>query len=150
MDKLACAERRATREEELAAIVEAGRIQEPPAAQVEAETTDIAREPAIPPDGKTKVGKPQTATAVPVALAGEKKPVIVNGRNKGKLSSARYKVIESLINAGPSGLTKDNLEVVSGRGGARHILKFMANSDPDWAAVILLPGKKGQHYRLRF
>jgi hypothetical protein len=46
-------------------------------------------------------------------------------------------------------LTKDQLDAKSGHSEARKILKRLATSDPDWAAVIQMPGLPGRRYRIQ-
>ena len=75
-------------------------------------------------------------------------PVHVNGKEKPSLTWAQYHVVKALIEAGNDGLTKDQLDVKSGRFEARKILRRLANSDPDWAAVIKMAGRPGCHYRI--
>lgn len=72
---------------------------------------------------------------------------IVNGKVKPRLTIARHHVIKALISAGENGLTGDELVVKSGHGGAVNILKDVAR-DPDWRAVIQLPGSSHGRYRI--
>src|SRR5262245_45516828 len=58
-----------------------------------------------------------------VVLQGEGKPVTVCGRWKPPLSFTRYNVIEALLKAGSSGLSKDQLVRCSGHADAVNILK---------------------------
>jgi hypothetical protein len=83
-----------------------------------------------------------------VILRGPGKAPIVLGREKPRLTSARYDVVQSLLWAGENGLTGDELVTKSGRGGAVNVLKKLACSDADWNAIILLPGQPGGRYRL--
>lgn len=81
-----------------------------------------------------------------VVLSGPGEPCTVVGTTKQPLTDAQYAVIQALLDAGDSGLSKDALEGV--RSSARRILKEL-QADPDWAAVIVLPGKTNGRYRLR-
>lgn len=73
---------------------------------------------------------------------------VIRGKLKPRLTWAQYHVIKALLAAGDDGLTKDQLDVQSGRSEARKILKRLHDSDPDWAAVIQLPGIPGRRYRI--
>lgn len=86
-----------------------------------------------------------------VVLHGPDKEPVVLGKERPKLWTARFNVIRALIDAGKSGLTKDQLAAKSGHSDAVGILKRLAASDPDfWGKAILLPRTTGQHYRLLF
>ena len=67
---------------------------------------------------------------------------------KSILSPARYDVVQTLIEAGESGLAKDDLDRKSGHTEARKLLSALAKSDRDWKSVIRFPGKDGmgKHY----
>jgi hypothetical protein len=65
-------------------------------------------------------------------------PPVVRGVVKRILSKAQYEVIQALLDAGPAGLSKDELEEKSNHADARKILKRLHESDPDWKRVILL------------
>jgi hypothetical protein len=69
------------------------------------------------------------------------------GKEKPPLTVAQYDVVKALIEAGPRGLTKDELELKSGRGGARKTLRLLLD-DPDWSRVVAMAGKTGQRYRI--
>lgn len=75
-------------------------------------------------------------------------PVTVLVKLKPRLTLAQYHVVQALLNAGDNGLTKDQLDINSGHSHARKILKRLACSDPDWAAVIQMPGISGRRYRI--
>jgi hypothetical protein len=91
-----------------------------------------------------------TAPAAPsVILAGRSEPPIVRGNHKSRpLTKAQYEVVQSLLSVGDAGLTKDQLAEKSGHGDARKVLKRLADSDPDWKAVIKFPGRTGGGYRI--
>ena len=72
----------------------------------------------------------------------------VRGKPKNPLTVPRYNVIKALLDAGENGLTGDALATKSGHGGAVNTLKTLAKGDPDWKAVISLPGKPGCRYRI--
>jgi hypothetical protein len=100
-------------------------------------------------------GLPPTAAASPppprppsVVLSGRGKPPVVRGKPKPVLTFARDNVVTALLEAGDGGLSKDELEERSGHRDARGILRRLAASDPDWAAVISFPGTTGRRYRL--
>jgi hypothetical protein len=72
----------------------------------------------------------------------------VCGEEKDRLTLAQYEVVQALLAAGERGLSKDELDRKSKRGDARKVLKRLAESDPDWKAVIHFPGKPGRGYRI--
>ena len=67
---------------------------------------------------------------------------------KRPLTRPQYDVVKALLEAGEPGLSKDELDRKSKRGDARKILRRLADSDPDWEAVIRLPGRPGVRYRI--
>jgi hypothetical protein len=73
---------------------------------------------------------------------------IVDGIEKSALTLPQYDVVKALLEAGKRGLSKDELDRKSKHGDARKILKRLAESDPDWKAVIYFPGKTGGGYRI--
>jgi hypothetical protein len=85
---------------------------------------------------------------IPVTLRGPQAAPLVLGKPKPNMTTAQYHVVEALLAAGDAGLTKDELVTASGHGDARHVLKRLADSDPDWHAVIHFPGKTGGRYRV--
>ncbi len=109
-------------------------------------------------DGATVGANDVAASALPnkpvaqsteVMLFGRADNPWVKGKEKQPLTPAQYDVVMALIQAGDSGLTKDRLNAKSRHGDARKIMKRLADSDPDWKAVLLLPGKTGRRYRIR-
>jgi hypothetical protein len=91
---------------------------------------------------------PSHALSPNVVLRGFGDPPIVRGKVKPRLTWAQYHVVNALLEAGDEGLTKDRLDAVSGHSEARKILQRLHDSDPDWAAVIQMPGRPGLRYRL--
>jgi hypothetical protein len=91
---------------------------------------------------------PATTPSPAVVLAGMTKQPIVHGKPKPVLRHAQYNVVQALVDAVDTGLTKDQLVAQSGHSDARGILKRLADSDPDWRSVIHFPGKSGSHYRI--
>jgi hypothetical protein len=95
---------------------------------------------------------PTTGADLPTA---EKKVVIVGtrvtiGGSEKKLRKAGFDCVKALYNAGPSGLTKDQLDIKSGHSEARKILSLLKRSDADWHEVIVFPGVNAAGgYRLR-
>jgi hypothetical protein len=83
-----------------------------------------------------------------VLLKGRADSPIVRGKTKRTLTHAQFDIIEALLQAGEAGLTKDEFERKSRHSDARRILKRLAESDPDWNAVILFPGRTGGRYRI--
>jgi hypothetical protein len=82
-------------------------------------------------------------------LQGRDKGPIVSGRLKQTLTPPQFDAVKALLDAGEPGLTKDQLDKKSGHGDARKILKRLADSDPDWKAVLPFPGTTGMRYRIR-
>jgi hypothetical protein len=83
-----------------------------------------------------------------VVLHGLGERPIVVGVEKEPLTLPQYDVVKALLEAGERGLSKDELDRKSKRGDARKTLKRLAESDPDWKAVIHFPGKPGVGYRI--
>jgi len=88
------------------------------------------------------------AQVAAVVLAGTTKQPIVRGKPKPVLRFTQYNVAKALVDAGEIGLTLDQMVNKSGHSDARGILNRLADSDPDWKAVIHFPGKAGGHYRI--
>ncbi|NLY02216.1 MAG: hypothetical protein GXY83_39530 [Rhodopirellula sp.] len=84
-----------------------------------------------------------------VKLFGPGEEPEVNGKRKPILTAARYDTVQALVEAGETGLTKDQLDHKSGHTDARKLLKALADGDADWAEVILFPGTPGKGYRIR-
>jgi hypothetical protein len=83
-----------------------------------------------------------------VVLRGPGEPPTICGKEKAPLTLAQYDVVKALLSAGERGLSKDELDHKSKHGDARKILKRLADSDPDWKAVIRFPGIAGRRYRI--
>jgi hypothetical protein len=115
---------------EEARLVAADGLEQPPPAE------------AVP---KPQAGQPGAETPA-VVLGGPREPPIVRGQEKPVLTPARYKVVRTLVDASPKSLSKDQLDDKSGHTDARKILKDLADSDPDWAAVIHFSGPSRQGY----
>jgi hypothetical protein len=77
-------------------------------------------------------------------------PPVVNGYTKPLLTQAEYDILMALKQAGPRGLSLEDLDRQSGHPEARKYLKKLAK-DRDWQSVIVFPDhfKRGG-YRLRF
>jgi len=84
-----------------------------------------------------------------VKLFGPGEQPAVNGKRKPILTAPRYDAVQTLIEAGEPGLTKDQLDRNSGHTDARKLLKALAKDDADWAEVLLFPGTAGKGYRIR-
>jgi hypothetical protein len=107
------------------------------------ESTEIALQPVA--------SEPEQQISRPAVILGSQSDwPVVRGKKKGRLTFARYNILTALINGGTDGLTGDSLVQNSGHGGAVNVLKTLAKSDPDWGAVILLPGQPGGRYRILF
>lgn len=70
----------------------------------------------------------------------------VLGKSKAALTDAQHDVVLALQESGESGMKKDALESI--RPSARRILEDL-RKDPDWASIILMPGKTNGRYRIR-
>lgn len=84
----------------------------------------------------------------PVTLRGPCEPPLVRGKPMPRLNRAQYAVVEALVGAGEVGLSKDQLDERTNRTDARKILKRLHDSNPQWASVIKLPGKRLLGYRI--
>lgn len=83
-----------------------------------------------------------------VVVQGPGKPVFVRGKEKRALTMPQLCVVQALLAAGAKGLSKDELDRRSGITDARKVLQRLSASDPDWQAVIQLPGRAGVGYRI--
>jgi hypothetical protein len=84
-----------------------------------------------------------------VVLGQQGQGPVVLGKQKPPLTRTRYDVVKTLLEAGQDGLTVDELAKKSHHGDAVNSLKKLARSDPDWGAVISLPGSSGMGYRIQ-
>jgi hypothetical protein len=104
-------------------------------------------------DGLDALPHPAEGTAAshpecPVEMgACEERVAFVNGVRK-RLTRGRYNVIQTLVNAFPATLTKDELIRLSGHSDAVNMLKALANGDADWRTVIRIAGSTGGGYGL--
>jgi hypothetical protein len=110
-------------------------------------TSETGDSRALPP-APLPPSQPEEApeVPVPVVLISPSVRPFVLGRSKTKLTPAQFRVVKALMAAGEAGLTKARLLKVT--GDAINVLKRLAKSDEDWAAVIHLPGQSGRRYRL--
>lgn len=84
----------------------------------------------------------------PIVLNGQGNSAYVLGVEKPALNVSQYNVIQSLLEAGEQGLSKDDLVNKSGHGDARGILTRL-RKDQEWGEVISFPGIPGGKYRVR-
>jgi len=85
-----------------------------------------------------------------IILRGQGKPPVVLGKEKQPLTFREYNIVKALLDAGEHGLTKDKLDDKSGHSEARKVLSALRDGDPDWAAVIQMPGGPGRGgYRIK-
>jgi hypothetical protein len=84
----------------------------------------------------------------PIVLGNPGDNPVVRDQRKDPLTVPQYDVVKALLDAGEAGLTKDELDRKSKHGDARKILKRLADSHPDWEAVIHFPGTTGKRYRI--
>lgn len=122
--------------------------------QARAEALTEAESPKAEATGEVPAGKPSASKPVAespcVKLYGENDAPDVNGKQKQPLSKPRYDLVLALIKAGKNGLTKDRLVKESGHSDPVKTMKRLANSDPDWKAVLIFPGGNRQGgYRIR-
>jgi hypothetical protein len=96
------------------------------------------------PETEATVSPPEPA----VILNGPDQNPIVLGKEKKRLSPARYDVVKALLDANRN-LTKDELDRKSKHSDARKLLGRLADSDPDWKAVIVFPAAHGAGYGIR-
>ncbi len=90
-----------------------------------------------------EVGEGAGGELAVVVLRGVDQEPLVMGQRLPPLSAHRYAVMQALVGAGPSGMTKAQLDITSGYGDARKTLKRIAESDPRWAAVLHFPRRRG-------
>ena len=83
-----------------------------------------------------------------VALFDQKDQPLIGGSPVETLTTSGYNVVKTLIEAGGNGLTKDELLKKSRRGGARGILKRLAEKSDKWRSVIKFPETPGKGYRI--
>jgi hypothetical protein len=132
--------------------------------------TDTARQPVTNPS-ETEEGVRQDVTAQPAAITtatelpspvvepqcfsaevklyGPGTEPVVKGKSKPILTPQQYDVVQTLIEAGSDGLTKDLFDKKSGHSEARKIMKRLADKDADWQLVLRFPGDTGKRYRIR-
>jgi len=89
-------------------------------------------------------GIPPVAQSRSVILYGFKNKPVVNGQEKPVLTTARYKLVQALIEAGEEGLTKSTLEAIS--TDYWNALDSLKKSDDDWDQAIHFPGAGGRGY----
>lgn len=83
-----------------------------------------------------------------VLLNGLGESVYLRGEEAPPLTDPQYNVINTLLDAGPRGLNKDELVKKSGHADAVKILKRVAKLSDNWRSVIGLAGKPGGRYRI--
>jgi hypothetical protein len=72
----------------------------------------------------------------------------VRGKSKDRLTNAQYDVVNTLLDAGKRGLSKDELAQKSRHQDALGVVRRLRRNDPDWASVIQMAGKPGGRYRI--
>ena len=95
----------------------------------------------IPPE--LQIARP-AAPIQPAVILQDRTQALVRGIKK-PINTAQYEVIEALIKARPTGLTKDGIERI--RGDARGILRRLSR-DKDWEAVIHMARVNSGRYRI--
>jgi hypothetical protein len=81
-------------------------------------------------------------------LGDPRDPVTVLGLRKPPLSPAKYRLVKALLGAGEAGLSKDELDKQGKCTEGRKYLRELADSDRDWKAVLVFPGKSWGRYRI--
>ncbi len=120
--------------------------QEPASGMPDAAVPMPAAAGPISDGSRSKVTAPEPSP--PVMLKGPNDNPIVLGKEKKRLTTARYNVVKALLGASRN-LSKDELDKKSGHTEARKILQSLARSDPDWAEVIIWPVGPGTGYGIR-
>ncbi len=117
--------------------------------ELEAQTAPAAPVVTAPHGGAAvpRTGRIEGAPRVVLGAPGER-PLVL-GREKRLLTLAQFDVVKALLDAGERGLSKDELDRQSKHGDARKTMKRLADSDPDWKAVLHFPGRTGGGYRIR-
>jgi len=119
--------------------------------QNKVETTCVCHLSNPPPgDGEKRPEQPAAMDEPRVVLRGRDEGPLVLGKEKPPLTGREYNGIKALLGAGKHGLIKDKLDEKSGHSEARKVLQPFRDSDPDWEAVIHMPGKAGRGgYRIK-
>lgn len=102
---------------------------------------------APPPPPVTPQAEGERAAGPRIILSGKGEPAIVDGKLK-TLRPPGFAVVKALVDAADEGLSKDQLFKRSGKGDAWGILRRLCR-DPDWKAVLIMPGEIGGRYRAK-
>jgi integrase len=106
-----------------------------PAARPESATSSRPAPAARP---GSAASDPGSGPSVQLGRPGE--PVIVRGRSKMPLAAGQYKIISTLLEVWPDGLSQKAMTVKYGGKVAWRQLLIRLRKDPDWAAAIAFPG----------
>lgn len=98
-------------------------------------------------DDHTAIVEDKSSSPV-VLISRDFPPSIMGKRTKKTLTPAQYLVLGALENAWPNALKHSDMINIC--GDAVNVLRRLAKSDPNWAAVIKLPGQTRTGYRLRW
>jgi len=83
----------------------------------------------------------------PVTLDGPGKQLLILGQAVPRLYGANYKLINALVDAGPAGLSKNQLDRIA--SNAPTYLRRLRKHNPNtWGEVIQMAGRKGSNYRI--
>lgn len=94
----------------------------------------------------SQAGAESQARAYPkLVLNGLGEPYSIDGKEKPKLSDARYAVVKALLEAGREGMKKDAIEAV--RPSARQIIKALLEDD-DWKPILQMAEGTNLRYRI--
>jgi hypothetical protein len=97
----------------------------------------------------TQLGRSSERRQGPTVILGEPhEQPIVRGKLKDRLTIAQYDVVNTVLDAGERGLSKDELVQKSRHEDALGVLRRLRRNDPDWASVIQMAGKPGGRYRI--
>jgi hypothetical protein len=76
-----------------------------------------------------------------------KRRPIYNGKPLKRLTKAQYDVVKAVLEAGPEGLTNDDLVMRSRHGGAVNDLKRLLKSQPVYSSLMAASGRERRGYR---
>jgi len=88
-------------------------------------------------------------TGAPALVLGEfGEKAMVHGRPCQPVTLATHDILKALLEAGPDGLNKDELDAHSGHPNARQYLRRLLDREPVWASIVKLPGRPWGRYRI--
>lgn len=115
---------------------------------VEYPVNRIAKLPAPDEPGRPPEAPVAVSESGRVKLYGELDLPEVDGRKVDRLTPAQYRAVKTLLEAGESGLCKDQLEAKC-EGDPRKVLRNLRDKPGSpWVEVISFPGSTGGGYRI--